>query len=350
MGTFATRETDGTLTPNFFIAPGYPLFLGVLHRLLNIPLSGVILIQVLLTIITAFITYKAAIEIEHRLGLLSLVIILFSPTINIFSLLILTESLFLFFITLFMFYFIKYLKSGKIKFVILAAFMLTISVYVRPGPYLLGIAIAVFIIYANVTGNIRTGILHAFIFLTVAYSLLGLWQIRNYLIFGKATFSSIISMDSINRGLFHSYSRNHDPFTRGMSPIIYYINVTWRCFLSLMTRPGSFKYLNSPSLNVIAKVIGYLWMIFWITGFILGLTKIKRNIYYQFLLLLILCFASVTIIVEMWNVGGRYRVPMMPFISIISAYGWSSLSLFKNIRFRKFFMPNNTIFLPHQKP
>ena len=336
-GVFGTRDTNGIPKSDFFIAPVYPLFIGVLHQLLRIPLSGVILIQVMLTIFTAFIAYKAAIEIDPRLGFLTLVILLYSPVITILSLLILTESMFLLFITLFMFYFVKYLKTGKVKSVMLAALMFTIAVYVRPGPYFFGIAIAVFIIYANVTHDIKVAIFHALILLAVVYGLLGLWQIRNYLIFGKAVFSSILSVDTINSGLFHSYSRNHDPFTQGMSPIHYYINVAWRCFLSLFTRPGSFKYFHCSPLTIIGKVIAYPWMVFWMTGFLIGITKIKRNIYYQFLFLIITCFACGTIIVMMWNVGERFSVPMIPFIAIISAHGWISLFSLK-FGFRKSFM------------
>lgn len=328
-GEFASRGPDGALQSDFFIAPGYPFFLVVFHWLLGIPLAGVILIQVILTVLAAFIAYKTAMEIDHRLGFLSLAILLYSPAITMFSLLILTESLFLVFITLFMFYFVKYLKTGRVKFVVLAGLMFAAAVYVRPGPYLLGIAIAAFVIYANVTHRMKTAVFHAFILLAVIYGLLGLWQIRNYLVFHKAVFSSIISMDVVTggafEGLIHSYSRNRDPFTQGAPPILYYINVTWRCALSLFTRPGTFKYLHSPLLALIGKIFSYVVMVFWMGGFLYGITKIRRNIYYQFLLLIIICFACGTIIVEMWNVGERYRVPMMPFIAIISAYGWASL-------------------------
>jgi Dolichyl-phosphate-mannose-protein mannosyltransferase len=338
-GVFGTRDTNGIPRSDFFIAPVYPLFLGVLHQILKVPLSGVILTQVILTILTAFIAYKAAIEIDSRLGLLTLIILLYSPAITIFSLLILTESMFLLFITLFMFYFVKYLKTGVIRSVLLAGLMFTIAIYVRPGPYFLGIVIAIFIMYANVMHDIKMAIFHALVFLGVVYGLLGLWQIRNYLIFGKAVFSSILSVNTLNSGLFHSYAINHDPSTQGMPPILYYINVTWRCFLSLMTRPGSFKYFHCPPLTVIGKVIAYFWMVFWMVGFLIGVTKIKRNVYYQFLLLVIACFAFGTIIVMMWNVGERFSIPMIPFIAIISAHGWVSLFSLK-MESRKSIVPN----------
>ncbi len=335
-GVFASHGADGQLEPNFFIAPGYPFFLGVLHWLWGIPLAGVISIQVFLTVLAALITYKTAVEIDPRLGFLALAIFLYSPAITMFSLLILTESLFLLFITSAMFCFIKYLKTGRMKFLVFTGLTFAAAVYVRPGPYFLGIVMAAFVIYANVTHKMKTAVFHAFILLAVIYGLLGLWQIRNYLVFHKAVFSSIISMDVVTggafEGLIHSYSRNRDPFTQGAPPALYYINVTWRCALSLFTRPGTFKYLHCPLLAVIGKIFSYIVMAFWMGGFLYGVTKIRRNVYCQFLLLIVVCFACGTIIVEMWNVGERYRVPMMPFIAIIAAYGWTSLFSLKNDR------------------
>lgn len=332
-GEFASRGADGTLQPDYLIAPGYPFFLGVLHWLLGVPLAGVVLVQVLLTVLAAFIAYKAALEIDRRLGFLSLAILLYSPSITMFSLLILTESLFLFFITLVMFCFVKYLKTGRVTFVVLTGLAFAAAVYVRPGFYFLGIAIAAFIIYANATRNRKTVVFHALVLLVVVYGLLGLWQARNYLVFHEVVFSSAISKKVITggafEGLIHSYARNRDPFTQGAPPALYYINVTWRCALSLFTRPGTFKYLHSPALAATGKIFSYVVMVFWTGGFLYGITKIGRNIYYQFLLLIVICFACGTIIGEMWNVGERYRVPMMPFIAVISAYGWVSLFSFR---------------------
>jgi hypothetical protein len=44
-----------------------------------------------------------------------------------------------------------------------------------------------------------------------------------------------------------------------------------------------------------------------------------------FQLFTILYFTIVSIAGGMWVVGERFRVPIMPFIAVISAYGWMSL-------------------------
>ena len=324
-GVFATTDEKGALTYELNRTPGYPFFLAILHGFLGVPLTGVILIQVLLTILTALITYKTAIQIDPRLVFLSTGIVLCSLIVSIYSLMILTETLFLFLITLFMFNFIQYLKSGRISALVMSSLMLVLATYVRPGGYFLGLVVGFFIIYANAAENIKKSIFHSIIFLVVVYVLLGIWQIRNYMVFGSPVFSSIFQEDLYKVGLFKSYLRNTDPFTQKMGPLSYYINVTGRCLLSILTRPGSFKYFHWHAFTVFGKILGYPWVVFWMTGFLWGIIKIRSNSYYQFLLIVIIYFVSGSIICEMWFVGERYRVPLVPFIAIISAYGWIQL-------------------------
>jgi len=320
-GVFA-QDNNGVLKYELNRTPGYPFFLGLLHGTLKIPLNGIILVQVLLTILAAFVTYKAAFEIDNKITFLAAAIVLFSIPVTVFSLMIMTESLYLFLISLFMLAFIRYLKNRKTKLLVLSAILLATATYVRPISYYLGGALAIFIVYVNIPNKFKKAILHAILFLAVAYGLLGVWQLRNYIHFHQNTFSSIIQSNYKTNGIFHSYLTNKDPLTQGWPLIPYYVNVSWRCFLSLITRPGSFKYLHFPALTIAGKVIGYPWVVFWMSGFLIGLTQIRRNVYYQFILCVILYFVFITIAGDMWCSGERFRVPIVPFIAIISAAGW----------------------------
>lgn len=111
-GAFALND-NGVLKYELFRTPGYPFFLSALHYILRIPLTGVSFLQLLLTILVAFITYKAAFEINSKIALLSAIIVLFSPPITIYSLQILADTLYLTLISLFMLAFILYLKNKK---------------------------------------------------------------------------------------------------------------------------------------------------------------------------------------------------------------------------------------------
>jgi len=57
-------------------------------------------------------------------------------------------------------------------------------------------------------------------------------------------------------------------------------------------------------------------------GFIIGIVKMRDNLYYQFALLVTLYFIAASIGGISLLVGERFRVPMVPFIAVISACGW----------------------------
>ena len=325
MGVFANQEGSGNLIYETFRTPGYPLFLAIFHVLMKIPLDGIILIQIAMTLLTAFITYKTALEIAPKIAFLSAAIILYDPPITIFSLTILTESLFLLLISLFMFNFMRYLKNRNVGYAILSALILAVTTYVRPVSYYLGFFIALFIIYANGRQNFKKAFAHAMIFVLIVYSLLGIWQVRNYMRCHDTGFCRAERSDLSTQGLFKSYTRNTDPYTKNMAPLPYYINASLRSLVSLMTRPGNFKYFECEPLTIAGLILGYPWMVFWLSGFIIGVIRMRRSIYIQFMLLVALYFIITSIGAQMWIMGTKLRVAMMPFIAIISAYGWVSL-------------------------
>mgnify|MGYP001558368791 CR=1 FL=1 len=203
----------------------------------------------------------------------------------------------------------------------MSSVMLVLAIYVRPGSYAIGGTIAVFIIYANAQTNIKKAIVHAIIFLVTVYALLGIWQIRKYMTLGDSTFAGECQTNYGN-GLLHSYVKSANLHTPGMTPLQYYLIGIWKCFFSLMARPGSLKYFHVPGLTALGKVLGYLWVAFSGIGFIYGIRKIGQNIYYHFLLFIVINYVCGSIIGEMWNVGERYRIQMEPFLAILSAYGW----------------------------
>ena len=324
-GVFGIKNEDGTLSYDMFRTPGYPLLLAIVNGILKIRLDGVVLLQIVMTLLAAWITYRTALEIDPRIALLSMAIILFDPPITIFSLTILTESLFLLLIAIFMLNFTLYLKHKKAVFIVLSAIILATATYVRPIGYYLGFAIFFFILYASKGKDFWKHLKYAVIFIVIVYSIIGLWQVRNYIRCHDAGFCYAERFDLNHQGLFKSYARNTDSYTQGMAPLPYYVNVTFRSLMSLMTRPGNFKYFGSDTLTLAGKVLGYPWMIFWLSGFIIGIAKIRHNIYVKFTLFITFYFIITSVGALLWGVSERLRVPMMPFIAIISAYGWVSL-------------------------
>lgn len=322
-GAFAL-DVDGKLNFELFRTPGFPFFLAIFHYLLKIPLEGVIFLQILLAISVAFITYKAAYEINQKTAFLSAMIVLYSPPITIYSLQVLADTLFLFLISLFLLVFIRYLKSRAVKWLLLSAVFLALATYVRPVSYYFCLAVAIFIVYANIRDKSWWKIFHAPVFLLIAYSLLGIWLVRNHIHFQRYIFTNIQS-DYRAFPVFEYYAKNDYFLGKTVAPIFSYINTAWNCFLSLMTRPGSLKYLHSYPLTVIGKILGYPFVVFWWIGLLAGLVRIGKNIYYQFILFMMAYFISITIAVIARSSGERYLIPIIPLIAIISANGWVKL-------------------------
>ena len=326
-GTFALAGADGVLNYDLHRAPGYAFFLFILHGCLHLSFDTVIFIQILLTLLAAGIIYKAAVWIDPKIAFLSAVIVLFDPPVSIFSLIILSEVLFFFLLACFMLIFVKFLKEKRTYQVVISALALVLATYVRPTSYYLGIALAIFILYAGIrAGGFKKAILHASVFLVLVYSLLGIWESRNYRLTGVKTFASVIQTNPKKFGLWESFSNQVKYAPNKIEPAFCYLKSSLRCFLSLMTRPGPFKYFRSAILSAIGKVLAYPWMVFWVLGLIIGVAKTGSNIYYQFILLVIAYFIVTSIEGAGFLVGERFRVPMVPFIAVLSAYGWSVLN------------------------
>jgi len=320
-GVFGVQDNSGKISYTAFKTPGYPVFLAIVYNAMKIPFLGIILLQLFLTVLAGLVTYKIATEIDYRLGILSMAIALFDPPTSVFSLKIMTEALYVLLLFLFIYIFIRYLKNGKISLVILSALPLAAATFVRPISYFLGMGVAIFMVYANIPRNYKKTLIHAAVFLVMVYSFLGAWQIRNYQRVGTTSFAVVGDTNFKIHGLVSNAEKSNNYFQQGIN----YVSYTWQSFVNLMTLPGSLKYYKSKPFAILGKAIFYPWMVFWLIGFLVGCMKIKRNIYYQFLLWIMLYFIAVTII-NISNAGGeRFRIPMVACIAVISAYGWLNI-------------------------
>lgn len=317
-GEFARPDTNGVLHPEIFRTPGYPLFLGIFRVVLGLPFAGIIFVQILLIVIAAFVTFRIAQLIHPHLGYLSALIVLFDPPITIFSLMLLTETLFLFFVTLFLYVFVKYIQSGKLSFLFIAALLAAAIAYIRPIGYFFGLAIGLFILSLVIRFRQKKRILHAFLFLAIVYCLIGLWHVRNVRVSGLNTFTTMTQCAASYRKDY----RKDDAITRSLPTIPYYLNAYARCVVALMTEPGTLKEFNRGTLKLVVKIFGYLWVAFWLSGFLIGISRIGNNIYLHFLLWVIFYFVCASIGGSLFGAGYRLRVPMVPCLAIVAAHGW----------------------------
>jgi hypothetical protein len=192
---------------------------------------------------------------------------------------------------------------------------------VRPIGYFLAIPVAAFMVYAQSSLGLKRALKHSVVFLVLVYSLLGAWQLRNYYCCRESSFSPVVSSNFEQRGILRSVAREGNLFSQTVAVV----KVGLRGFFSIMTDPGSLKYFNNKLLTQVGKGLFYPWMFFWFMGFLVGCASLGKDVRYQFLFLVILYFIGATILNIDFIADERFRVPVMPAIAILSAYGWSRI-------------------------
>ncbi|MFA5391550.1 MAG: glycosyltransferase family 39 protein [Candidatus Omnitrophota bacterium] len=333
-GKFELQTSGGAFQYEVFRTPGYPLFLAALQGVAKFPLDSIIFVQVLLTLLATWIVYKIAMQINEKIAYLSTLIVLCDPVSSIISLRLMSETLFLPLIATFYLCFIRYLKSGKLWLLLLAALMLVAATYVHAISYYLGVAIAVFMIYANIPKDLKKNIIHIMVFLAAVYGLLGLWQLRNYMCCGETAFSSVIQHN------FQTFGLLKVQFSEGWLSREGILSLIGRdlyafalgCFAHLF-RPISFKYFDWEPLHIVGNVSSYSWSIFCGAGLVAGIFKVRNNLSYQFLLWNIIYFCSAAVLSAYRMAEARMRMSFLPCVAILSAYGWFLLWTFVKKKF-----------------
>ncbi len=321
-GVFATFDERGRIQYDLLRTPGYPFFLGLLHTVFSLSLNQVILVQIILVTITGYLVYRAACLLDRRIALLAAFIFLFDLPTTIASFQLLTEALYTFFMALFAYLFLHYLREKRLGSLLLSVITVAIATYIRPISYYFGICLAIGILYVLLRTDFKKAIAHALILLITFYSILGLWHYRNYLLTGNTHFTTIDKIDLANMGLVHKYARIWEP-EKIENPFLYYVDQSARSIYQFFALPGTLKYLGSKLMRTGGKIVGYPWVVFWLVGFLFARYD---KVPHQFLLSTVLYHMVVAVIVTGLCVGSRFRVPVMPFISILSASGWLRIS------------------------
>ncbi len=330
-GVFATFDDNGKIQYVIHRTPGYPIFIGLLRKIFKLSFDYIVVVQILLITLAGYIIYKAAFDLDRNIALLAAFIFLFDLPVTLSALMLLTEALYTVFIALFIFFFLKYLKGHKIGLLVLSILMLVIATYIRPISYYLGICLAGGVIYFFYRIDIKKAIAHALIILMIFYSFLGLWHYRNYVRTGDGNFTVVDDEGLYRIGLLRKYAKEDDPENVKTGPFLYYTGRTVSSFIQFFTLPGTLKYFRSQPIKMASKIYGYLWMVFWLIGiFFARYDKLP----FRFLLLIVLYFAMVSIVVVGLAVGSRFRAPVMPLLSILSANGWMRIFSITRQRFK----------------
>src|SRR3989344_923483 len=190
---FSWNEEE-PFTPNSFRTPGYPFFL-LLNKILFGNYLSALITQSLLVVVSAYILFLLAESLGNkRIGEIGAAIFLFMPFSVLVSLQFLTQTLFTFILMLAVWFWFLFLKKRRNKYFFLASFLLPILALIRPIAIFiyLPFLMSLFIHFWLNKPVIKKKIVFYSLFLVLVFFLvLSPWMIRNYVLFGEYSLSSI---------------------------------------------------------------------------------------------------------------------------------------------------------------
>ncbi len=177
-----SSPNDQKITPYYSL--GYAFFIGIVYKLFGVQDVFLIWIQILLVLMTAFLMFRIASFLFNELiGVIAFVLTLLNVGFVTFSQFILTEILLVFLYVLFLERFIYFLKNKNIINLVVSAFILGISVIVKPAAiyFIFPLLILLLFIRDNFLQKIR---------IVVAFSIAFYIPVVSYMAFNKLNYDN----------------------------------------------------------------------------------------------------------------------------------------------------------------
>jgi 4-amino-4-deoxy-L-arabinose transferase-like glycosyltransferase len=377
-----SQSYDLPIEPDYFRTPLYPLFI-IMAESLGPEGFSIIALQIILAVLTCYLTYKITMEmtgfrfISH---LAALIIAIDVPSIVMNSL-VLTETLFTFLLVTLVYVFIRYLKTGSVKILMLAALLCGSAILCRPIGFFIPALFSFFILF-QFRNELQKLIVHLLVFISVSLLTVSPWLIRNKKAFDHY-FLSVIREHNVQNYLagsvyaelhgrslpesqsilrwktFRSFQgdANKQPYEYAkhieddaikivlenpgillkqqavhfigffLKPCRAYIDIqlgNWGSGYNTIPKDYPiFKYLFEHNSRLTISVVIFqliVLLIVYVTLFFGAIHFIRnRNLIYFMLLILLIFFSAVLTMPSITE--SRFRVPVMPFIAIISASG-----------------------------
>jgi 4-amino-4-deoxy-L-arabinose transferase-like glycosyltransferase len=182
---------DSGTFPSIFRTPLYPFFIAIIYGLFGKFLQAVLCIQYLLDSTTSLIVMGIFSKIggNTRYAFIAGLAYAINPFAIFASNTILTETLFTFIFSMAIYFLVTFLKDKNRKKLVIFAFILALSALCRPISLFVPIALIFFVI--SVKGNVSARISNGLVFILIFYCTLLPWYVRNYHQFGYWGLSTI---------------------------------------------------------------------------------------------------------------------------------------------------------------
>lgn len=208
--------------PTNFLTPAYALWLAIIYIIFH-SFTPAIFIGAIIFSLSVPLTYFISREIlpSKKSATIAAAIFLFEPLAIYHSGLMFTEQIFVPTFLLGAYFFIKYLKESKYKLLFSALVLFSVSTLIRPILFYFLPALVLIVIFGKLKTSWRQAVIFGFASFFLAYSIMGVWLIRNkivlntwqissnqgvildqhYLLLVKYGFSDFFERDLLTKGL-----------------------------------------------------------------------------------------------------------------------------------------------------
>lgn len=187
-----SRSLQAPYEPEIIRTPAYPLLLAGLYGIFGIQPVIIVFVQIALSVATIFIGFRIATMLFHeQAGLLTALLLAADPVSAYYTQVILTETVFTTAISLCLLLFLHALANpSRWQWSVGASICLALSTYIRPTSYYLGFILPfMFFLMARPAIGWRCAAKPALAFLFLYVTLVGGWQLHNYMQTGSTEFS-----------------------------------------------------------------------------------------------------------------------------------------------------------------
>jgi 4-amino-4-deoxy-L-arabinose transferase-like glycosyltransferase len=183
-------------TMDILRTPGYPLFLALV-KLIFSKFYWASVLQILLTLVNCIILYKIGmlLDLQGRVGYAAILVYLLSANAAFAAPLIMTETYTSFWLIFALWMMVKFWSTRKYTWLIICGFSLGVGALVRPSVFplfaLWTIAFAGLEFFRLRKELFSRMMLSVLVLALSGYSLVFLWQVRNYIAFKSFTLSPV---------------------------------------------------------------------------------------------------------------------------------------------------------------
>jgi 4-amino-4-deoxy-L-arabinose transferase-like glycosyltransferase len=198
------------LEPDYFRTPIYPLFIALAESIGPEGFS-IIFLQIIISVLTCYITYRIAIALTENLFIANIAALLVTvdlPSIVLTNL-VLTETLFTFLLVMCFYFFINYLRNRQVKQLVFASVLSGLMILCKPIAFFIPFFFSGFIIYVN-RKNILSIIKPLFLLSAFVMLIVSPWLIRNKIVYDHYFLSVIREHNLLNYQAAAIYAERFD--------------------------------------------------------------------------------------------------------------------------------------------